>query len=280
MIFVRLMGGLGNQMFQYALGRKLSLDNDKQLVIDLSHLENQPEGEVPRDYELDCFDIKAKIIHKPSENYRSAALRKINPSVINESSLAFDKSVLGLKDNVLLIGYWQSEKYFKSIEKQIRQDFTFIKPLSKAKQSVSDDILSTHNPVSLQVRRGDYATHPSSVNFHGLMPLDYFDKATGMVAKNLKDPHFFVISDDPEWCKKNLKLKYPTTYVDHIPNTGQEDMRLMSMCKHHIIANSSFGWWGAWLNPRKDKVVIAPKKWFLEVPSDLDDRLPKNWIKI
>jgi hypothetical protein len=279
-IYVRLMGGLGNQMFQYALGRTMSVKNDRKLILDLSHLENQPEGEVPRDYELDCFDIQAKLIHGPAEQHRSILFKNTNPTVVNELSFKFDPAIFNFKDNVLLIGYWQSEKYFKSAEKEIRHDFTFIKPLSKLKQSVYEEIKSKANPVSLQVRRGDYANHPSSMKFHGLMPLSYFNKAADVIVKKINDAHFFVISDDPDWCKKNLKLKYPVTYVGHIPNTGQEDMRLMSLCKHHIIANSSFGWWGAWLNPDKKKIVIAPKKWFLGSPSDLGDRLPKDWMKI
>lgn len=281
MIAVRLMGGLGNQMFQYALGRRMSLDHDTDLVIDLSRLENQPEGEVPRELELNCFNIAGKYMHSPVRT-GSGLLNKLKGEyrLVEEKKLGYDPSILKAPNNTLFGGYWQTEKYFKKIEKTIRSDFTFIPPFSKSKKPVAEEIKASEGSIALQIRRGDYVTHAASSKFHGVMPLDYYYKAIKLIVKKVDNPRIFVISDDPGWCKKNLKLDHPIIFVDHIPGTGQEDMHLMSLCKHQIIANSSYGWWGAWLNSNRSKIVIAPKKWFMATPSDISDRLPRSWIKI
>ncbi len=281
------MGGLGNQMFQYAAARRLAGIRNARLVLDVSHYENQPPEEVPRHYELDCFNISAKFSREPVENIvgKRQGMRKLvplAPRIIHEKNFAFDREILRAADNILLVGYWQSEKYFKDYTDQLRKDFTFKDPLSPAKQLVANNIAKEPYAVSVQVRRGDYISHTASSNFHGALELDYYKRAVLELAKTISSPHFFVISDDPEWCKENLELGFPTTFVDHVPDTGHEDMRLTSLCKHHIIANSTFSWWGAWLNPRPNKLVIAPALWFKE-PSMLkyaQDVVPRNWIRV
>lgn len=282
MIAVKLMGGLGNQMFQYALGRSLAIEHRTKLLLDISHFQNQPEGETPREYELDCFKLKAKLTPEPvptEEQPKRFIFKPKHFNIFTEPELSFKQEVLSLPDQTLLIGYWQSEKYFKKHEKHIRQDFEFKKPLSPAKQKILREIQDCPTAVSFQIRRGDYVTNPNSAKFHGLTSMTYYNAAVNDIKKRVKNPVFYVISDDPEWCEANIRLDFPTVFVDHT-SAGWEDMYLMSQCKHNIIANSSFGWWAAWLNSNPGKIIYAPKAWFKEADARLDERLPKGWIKL
>src|SRR5665213_1966567 len=284
MIYVRLMGGLGNQMFQYAVGRELAVTRGVGLVLDKSHYLNQPKDEVPRTYELDCFDLPAKQTEKAIETVgeRPTLEQKFSrkPVLIQEKAFNFDPEVIKAPKNCLLVGYWQSEKYFINHAAQIRQDFTFIKQLSPTRNELSKQIAQTANSVGLQVRRSDFANHVISSQFHGLVPMDYYQKAVTYLAGKLESPTFFVVSDDSQWCRQNLKLGHPTVFVDHVPDTGHEDMNLLSQCQHQIIANSSFGWWAAWLNKYEQKVIIAPKNWFKADNVNTADLLPETWVKL
>lgn len=281
MVVTRLLGGLGNQMFQYAAGKRLAIIHSTRLILDLSHLENQPTEETPRRYELNALNIDARLVHKPAENLKKFPfLRSSELLVINENGLNFDKNVLDLPDNVLLIGYWQSYKYFQDIEKNIRNDFKLKSPLSAQKQKELQTIKNMENPIAIQIRRGDYATNQETNKFHGLIPMEYYLQASKQIAKEVKDPQFIVISDDPDWCEKNLKLNYPTTFINNTNGKGHEDMYLMSNCRHHIIANSSFGWWGAWLCENNEKIVVAPKQWFKGANVKMADRLLPGWISL
>lgn len=282
MIAVRLMGGLGNQMFQYALGRNLALSHNKKLILDLSHLINQPSSEVPRQYELGLLKIKARMSNGPVEVDPPKPLfgKPKEFNVVVEKGFPFKSEILEVPDNTLLEGYWQCEKYFKRHEKQIRKDFKLKMPISQAKKRIAKQIFQTDGSVSLHVRRGDYVTHKASSQFHGLPGIEYYKKAVSVITKDLNSPTFFVLSDDPQWCKDNLKLGFPTVIVDYIPQTGHEDMMLMSYCDHHIIANSSFSWWGAWLDPKPNKIVVAPKTWFREKSADASDIVPTSWIRM
>jgi hypothetical protein len=277
------MGGLGNQMFQYAAGRRLAIKRGADLVLDLSYFEHQPRDDVPRHFELDCLQIVGRRTTEPLEEGRVQTLlrplgRKRGPQPLKESGGHFQPNVLNAPDNTLLIGYWQSEKYFKDEETQIRRDFAFTAPLSPEKSALARTI--GENAVSVAIRRGDYVSHPGSSKFHGVLPVDYYERAAVVIADKMKDPHFFVISDDPAWCRSHIKLPAATTFVDHVPGTGHEDMQLMSLCRHHIIANSSFSWWAAWLNTRDDKVVVAPKKWFADESRDTRDLVPQSWMRL
>jgi hypothetical protein len=178
----------------------------------------------------------------------------------------------------VITGYWQAEKYFSKIAEQIREDFSF-KPTIGSKDAILIDQINKVNAVSLHVRRGDYVNNPATATTHGLCSLDYYRKAINYLAQRELQPHFFVFSDDINWVKSNLEINFPCQYVDH--NRGAEsfnDMRLMSLCNHNIIANSSFSWWGAWLNQRVDKIVIAPNQWFADGKVNTMDLRPKSWI--
>jgi Glycosyl transferase family 11 len=284
MIATRLMGGLGNQMFQYAAGRRLAIKRGVELVLDLSYLANQPRGDVPRHFELDCFHIVGKHTDElADEGHAQTVLRRLlrrsdGPHRLKETGARFQSAVLDAPDNTLLVGYWQSEKYFEDEEAQIRRDFTFAVPMSPAKSALATTI--GENAVSLHIRRGDYVSHPASSTFHGVLPLEYYDRAAAVIAERIDDPHFFVISDDPGWCRTHVKLPSATTFVGDTPGPGHEDMQLMSLCRHHVIANSSFSWWGAWLNEHADKIVVAPRRWFTDEAHDARDLVPESWIRI
>jgi hypothetical protein len=276
------MGGLGNQMFQYAAGRRLAIGHGTELVLDLSYLVNQPRGDVPRHFELDCFHIGGKRATEPVDGGRRRRLlrpfeRSNGFRRFRERGVQFQPAVLESPDNTLLVGYWQSERYFKDEEAQIRQDFAFAAPLSPEKSAVARTI--GENAVSVHIRRGDYVSHDAN-KFHGLLPLEYYERAAAVITDKTKDPHFFVISDDPAWCRSHIKFPAATTFVGDTPGPGHEDMQLMSLCRHHIIANSSFSWWGAWLNARKDKIVVAPRRWFTDESSDTRDLVPKSWTRL
>jgi hypothetical protein len=212
------------------------------------------------------------------ENYISNGTA--NFQRIEEKHFHFDPGMLNLPDNVYINGYWQSEKYFKDIEEVLRKDFTVISPINQENQRMLNLINSTDS-VSLHVRRGDYVTNPTTNSFHGTCSLDYYAKAVRYIIENISNPHFFLISDDPDWVKENISINKPVTVIDiNTTDNGYDDLRLMSKCKHNIIANSSFSWWGAWLNNNPQKIVIAPEKWFLSPELNTKDLIPQGWMKL
>lgn len=292
MIVVNLMGGLGNQMFQYALGRKLSLLHQTELLLDCSFLNTPNPNHIKREYELDVFNIQARIATKKElKNFRPfqsnnliRRLQRLTPGLqthyaITQKTHAFDPDILSAPDNSWLNGFWQTEQYFNDIEKIIRQDFIFKLPLQGLNKELSEKIIACKS-VSIHVRRGDY-TNPETLAYHGICKPHYYYKAIDHILQKHAIDELFVFSDDSDWVKKNLKLQLPATYIDH--NTGKksfEDMRLMSLCKHNIIANSSFSWWAAWLNSNDDKQVITPEIWIADKNVDTKDVRPSNWITL
>ena len=294
MIGVRLMGGLGNQMFQYALGKKMSLRLGKPLGLDLIFFENIEERDTLREYELDCFKLNQRFIsstNRPQENrdelYKSkrGALLKLRDSIAgkpwhiyHEAHHQFDMNALSQPDKTYFIGYWQTEKYFADIREELLKDFQF-KTIATGKNAEHMRRIESTPSISIHVRRGDYISNPHANKFHGLAGKKYYEEALKLITSKVKKPELFVISDDPDWCKKNLKFPYPTTYITG-NSKGFEDMRLMSLCQHNIIANSTFSWWAAWLNQNPNKIVVAPKNWFANNDVDTSDVIPSSWLKI
>jgi len=291
MIITKLIGGLGNQMFQYAAGRRAAYVNKSELKLDISGY-NKQVGITPRKYALNIFNIQENFASKREINKLKKnnslvqkILRKIHPvftkkSYITEKCPNFDSNMLNISDNSYLEGYWGSEKYFSDIEDIIRKDFT---PKNKPDNATIELIqrIKNCNSVSVHVRRNDYVMDKKTHDFHGLCGLGYYKKSIALITKKITNPSFFIFSDDPNWCKTNLRLCYPTNYVTHnLEKKDYEDMILMSECKHNIIANSSFSWWGAWLNQNKNRIIIAPKKWFQDKSIDTKDLIPQSWIKI
>lgn len=288
MIITKLIGGLGNQMFQYAIGRNLAHTNNTELKLDITGYEKQA-GITLRKYMLHVFNIQETLASKSEINKLKKNsliwkfVRKINPyfknnSYIEEKCFHFDPNILDISDNVYLNGSWQSEKYFSDISDIIRREFT----LKNNPNKTSDQILTTIdsvNSVSLHIRRGDYVSNPLASQILGLLSLDYYENALAFITKKVKNAQVFVFSDDIVWAKKNLKTTLPISFIDHNnENMDSEDLRLMIHCKHHIIANSSFSWWGAWLSDNSQKIVVAPKRWFSNPNLDTKDLIPQDWI--
>lgn len=291
MIIVQLMGGLGNQMFQYALGRHLAMRHNVPLKLDLQGFKDYKI----RNYDLNHFNIQENIatsrdlsrVFFPFDG-RFHTLGKIlkvkltgvqQIQYIKQRTLDFQPEILSLDDNIYLDGSWQSEKYFSDITDVIKKEFTVKSNPDSLNNSYLNEITGCES-VSVHIRRGDYISNPKTNQFHGTLDLEYYQDALKLVLEKMDDPHFFVFSDDPDWAEHHIILSAPVTYIRHNTEKNFEDMRLMSSCKHHIIANSSFSWWGAWLASNKNKVVIGPKKWFREMNYCDEDRMPDNWIRI
>lgn len=287
MIITRLFGGLGNQMFQYAAGRRLAHVLAVKLKLDVTWL-GKPGS---RAYSLENFNVQENFASAseiaavaPIGGLRHALAKKWPkkwPKYIQEKHFHFDPEILNLPDDVYLKGYWQSEKYFSDIAGIIRREFTVKTPPGGRNREISE-LITSKQSVSLHIRRGDYVTSRKTKQHHGVCDLDYYFRCVDYLKQLVKNAHFFIFSDDPQWARDNLKQLCPTTFVDHNrPDKDYEDLRLMSQCKHNIITNSTFSWWGAWLNPGKDKIILAPKQWFakkIQVSTKTDDLFPSGWI--
>lgn len=296
MIIVKLMGGLGNQMFQYAAAKRLAWRHGTSLNLDLSFLESKQTGGTPRRFQLEHLNIIAQkasrmeialMTGKGNSFLETAAVQilqktgftKHNPNICRETHFHFDPEILALPDNTYLEGYWQSEKYFKGIGAIIRSEFTVKSPLSEKNLALAEIIQAT-NSVSVHVRRGDYVTDEKTNASHGVCNPDYYLECESRIGHTVNNPHLFVFSDDSEWVIENIRFKHPVTYVSHNSCEAYQDLRLMSLCKHNIIANSSFSWWGAWLSAHTDKIILVPEKWFNDASLDTRDLIPESWIKV
>jgi hypothetical protein len=292
MLITNIIGGLGNQMFQYAAARAISLEQGVTLKLDVSDFLNYGlhQGfELQRIFNCSIEIATAEDVQSVLGWQSSSIARRVisRPSMawlrstrfVVEPHFNYWNGVRDIQNNCYLVGYWQSEKYFLEHLAQIREDFKFKLPMNNRNSELAKQIKEV-NAVSLHVRRGDYANNSKTTAIHGLCSIEYYKSAIKYIAERLERPVFYVFSDDIEWVKNNLQIDFPCFYIDH--NNGADsfnDMRLMSNCQHHIIANSSFSWWGAWLNPSLDKIVIAPKRWFAN-DNDTSDLIPPHWVKL
>jgi hypothetical protein len=299
MIIVRLSGGLGNQMFQYAVGRQVA-DRHKTIAkLDVSNFEIYQY----RHYSLHCFHIceyiatraEVESLYRESKLLTNLFARKImgrfgierryffrSPFLVEEKSLSFDATPLQRNGDMYLMGYWQSEKYFYKIRELLLCEFEVKYKQDRHSREISDVIQST-NSISLHVRRADYVQNPHYNKIYGTCDQDYYSRAIQHIVERVSSPHFFLFSDDPDWVKRELKLEFPATVIEHNgPERSYEDLRLMSQCQHNIIANSSFSWWGAWLNQNPHKIVVAPTRWFADEARNAQagDIVPEAWIKL
>jgi len=259
MIIVRLMGGLGNQMFQYAMARRLAYRHNTKLKMDVFHLPYL--GCTRREYNLNNFNILGEIASskeipfdlKPQKGKMTQLTNSIKKCIlppqlimpVEETSFSFNSSYLNLPENVYLIGYFQSEKYFMDIRSVLLKEFTLKNRFPKELQKIYKIIQNTSS-VSIHIRRGDFLTNPEVKQIYDVCPLSYYEKSVRYIEEHVDNPSFFIFSDEIDWAKNNMKLSHPTVFVSgNYSDKCWLDMHLMQSCKHHIIANSTFSWWAA-----------------------------------
>ncbi len=278
------MGGLGNQMFQYAAGLSAAERLRTELKMDLSWFDSLEEVDTPRFYELDNFNLKQEFVNKNDFVLKNGGfinriinIRKKQLDSYIEPQFNYSDKFLNIKNNTYIEGYFQTEKYFKDIRGDVIKAFDLKNKASAESEKIIDQIKNS-NSVSLHVRRGDYVSNKNANKFHGLMSKTYYKKALSIIESKVSNPNYFVFSDEIDWVKKNFDLPKKSIYINH-NKSGVEDMRIMRECKHNIIANSSFSWWGAWLGQKERKIVVAPNSWFLNKEIDTSDIIPSRWIK-
>jgi hypothetical protein len=289
MVVVVLQGGLGNQLFQYAAAKALAVKRRTEVYIDSRTLELDGNN-TKRKYELGAFNIKSRFatlrmihdIEYPSgiRKWKRKMMPSYKKGIYNEPYYHYDRFFLMASSATIVRGYLQSQRYFGFISDIIRDEFLIVGKLSEKTIALGKHIAHS-NSVSIHIRRGDYISNKETGKFHGCCSLEYYEKAIHIIASKAHSTEFFIFSDDMEWARQNLKIDFPTTFVDHNGEPqAYEDLYLMSLCKHNIIANSSFSWWGAWLNKNPGKVVVAPARWFNESNADTKDLLPEEWLKV
>jgi hypothetical protein len=297
MIVVKLQGGLGNQMFQYALGRELQRCNGGKMSLDLTLLLDRfpRRNAIPRDYNLDIFGLQPRLtllsrlarrIPVPLLYMRAASTLARLQDLVGlqqyvSDSFKFRPEVLDVGANVYLDGNWQSPKYFARSEDILRHEFRVRQPLSPAGERVAA-LMASSDSICVNVRRTDYVTAKSAVERHGFVGKDYYDRGIERIAPGLRAPHIFVTSDDLGWCRDNLRFNYPVTVLGPECKGYKygEELALMARCKHFLIPNSTFAWWAAWMNSSRDKIVVCPKAWFRDPKLDSADLIPPQWIRI
>ena len=284
-IYVRLMGGLGNQLFQYSTARTLADARGTDLVLDARYVVRKAQHS---GFVLEAFDIRAKILAKSSQSKFSETkikwakwLKRYHRPMFNifcETGLGVDSQLAAQPNGSMLLGFWQSEQYF-SHNKLLLTDLVLKQPLSGKALDISQSIKAKQS-VALHVRRGDYVNNAKALKRYGLCSVDYYQKAIAHVSQHLTDPYFYVFSDDPKWVVENLSMPGQCTFVSAKDITPEQDLILISQCKHQIIANSTFSWWGAWLNSHYDKIVVCPTPWFDDTIMAAQDLLPDSWHQI
>jgi hypothetical protein len=293
MIITRLQGGMGNQMFQYALGRSLAIQNNVPLGLDTTFLLDRTP--IPnftfRDYSLEYFNIEASVAQRDQipflyrkypvgvfMRYIDYIRRKLLPTIGKEKkNYHFDPNILNLGPNVYLEGWWQSYKYFEKYKDVIKKDFNLKNPPASNIQKLADEIAKV-NSLCMHIRRGDYVGNKN----HEVVNTEYYKKSLEYIKNNTKIDHIYIFSDDIKWCKENIKFEFPTTFVgdEYAGYKDEGHMYLMNKCHNFIIANSSFSWWGAWLAEYHNKIIVAPKYWLPNKNIDTQDLVPDNWIRL
>lgn len=289
MLIMKYNGGLGNQMFQFAAIASLA----KKLNVDFSFDMSFFKHKYARPYEMGVFnvekkeskDIRTKLFWSIRRYLKTNNFLGIN--IYRESSFNFEEKFSEIKDNTFIEGYFQSFKY---IDDEIVEKYFNFKNEPDALNMQIVDTMQKEDSISLHIRRGDYVNKKRYQNVYNHLSVKYYQTAMEIIAKSTSSPVFYVFSDDIEWAKANLTIENleeckqknaRLVFICH--NTGKNsymDLRLMANCKHNIIANSSFSYWGAYLNKNDRKIVIAPEKWFNDPNKTTDDLYPKSWSRL
>lgn len=294
-VIVKLNGGLGNQMFQYSLAYIIALKHNSQLFLDkeLFKLTEKTPGHTPRDFELGVFGVNESTASNEDKLYfeHLSLLHKVKrelrlnyPQMFYESNFSFDKRIIKTKPPVYLRGFFQSFKYFKGYEEELRELFKFSEDTLDAVNKVYLEKIKLSRSVSIHIRRGDYVDDEITQKFHGNCSRNYYEQAISKIRNVDEEVEFFFFSDDIKWVENefnNLLIK-KTFIGSNAGKNSWKDLFLMSECNHNIIANSSFSWWAAWLNKNNSKKVIAPKRWFNNPEKEQYsfDLIPNEWDRI
>lgn len=293
MIITKLMGGLGNQMFQYAIGRQLSVLRNTSLKLDVSGFAGYDlreyllhnfkiDAELASDSELEEFKRECRKWDERGAIAKLFTQAKFRRYKEPRSDLyKFKSKVFKLPSDAYLEGHWVHQEYFRGIRELITREFELAHDFDAQNSGFLELIQSSGHSVSLHVRRGDYVTDPRTNKYHGVCSLDYYGSAIARINEKHADAAFFIFSDDLDWVRDNLEIDREHHFVDANTNLLPHfDLALMRACKHHIIANSTFSWWGAWLADSPGKTVIAPKTWTQgrNVPSA--QVVPREWETI
>lgn len=297
LIIVKVIGGLGNQMFQYAAGRALASRIGGVLKLDLTDFATYEyhqyslnklavEEILASEEEIKYFTKYTIILKSLPKLFRLPITRLgldkrlfAHAGYVQEKQSTFEPEVFSLQKSAYLEGYWQSEKYFSDIRNVLLKEFDLKTPFGAAGQTFADAINSTVTPICIHIRRGDFANNPTISKFHGTCSLEYYHNAVTLLSKSVQDPSFFVFSDDIKWAKQNFTLDAPVKYVGQGADKNHEDIALMRLCKHFVLSNSTFGWWAAWLSNSPDKIVVAPDRW-ARMPLNVSDLLPPSWVQL
>ena len=303
-VVVRLFGGLGNQMFQYAAGRSLALKTGSRLVLDASgftlptvrrgyaldgyplaaetrfdgyaHAPRRPAVRFPAPKRPGWLDRAAQLVRAPfGASDREAGAGRL--SLFTERCFDFDPRFFTCGAQTYLVGYWQSERYFADIRDLIRQELTYA-PAPDAANAGWLERIRAANAVCVHVRRGDYLL-PAHFRHHGLCSAEYYRRAVRLMRERVVRPQFFVFSDDWPWCREHLADDDMLIVDANRPEAGQDELRLMAACRHHVIANSSLSWWAAWLAASDGRIVVAPTPWFAH-RSHTPDLFPAGWVTL
>jgi len=299
MIIVRLRGGLGNQLFQYAAGKALADHYSVPLKLDTYTYSKHKYRKFELDnFTIDCHIATRKEVHQfTGSNFIARYLHKRNNYINNSKVFAqpyfhYYSGFFGLPSDIYLSGYWQSVQYFIPIKEQLDQQIIPKRPMNDQNKKQIEEI-AQHNAVSIHIRHGDYVTSQKYNQFFGTLDKGYYLKAISHIQQNTQSPRFYLFSDDQQWVSQEFGDLEDCHTVDiNRGNDSYMDLVLISYCKHNIIANSTFSWWGAWLNSNPDKIVVAPQKRFkvshyqgpepvyLSRDYDEKDYLPVDWIKL
>jgi hypothetical protein len=270
-------------MFQYALGRSLSEISGKNLKLDVSAYQTYKT----HNFLLDKLNTRYEIVAQKEVEQIFGAKKRISlpfissskVKIIKEKELSFNPNIMNVKKDAYFIGYWQSEKYFKNIRSKILEELQPNERISKKRIEILNEIKSTRSSISVHIRRGDYVSNIKANNIHGTCGPEWYRFAANNIKNYFENVTYFVFSDDPDWVKRNIRFDQKTVLVEpDVDGKDYEDLYMMSACDGHIIANSTFSWWGAWLNSKSNKRVIAPSRWFKTQTIKNVDLIPEDWI--
>lgn len=283
-VTVRLLGGLGNQMFQYAAARAVAERTRAEVLLDLRGFESYTlRKPALHRWRIDARIASTRELHRYPEWQlwlsRRLASMGIATRCYNEPRIGFDPAVLAMRTPLHLNGYFQSEKYFAGLRPKLLEEFVPHAPLSPANRRIAQAAAQT-NSISIHVRRGDYISDPGNMAVHGICDVGYYDRAIELLKKRTGSATYFVFSDDLDWARRNIHTPGPVFHVEGNENNPEMDIHLMARCRHNVCANSSFSWWGAWLNQTASKIVIAPARWFASSSLDASELVPADWIRL